>query len=120
MSKIFCLCNNTKRDLAEYSTEFVIYYNGHKSVCELNHSGLSTSMEMDSASVIWKISLDYGFQYNTLLPDGNAKTFTELLEQQIYGKGFMLKKEECIKDVSKRLGIGLRNVVKNCRVRVLH
>lgn len=95
------------------SAEFVIWYQGHKTVCDLSHNVPSASMEIEVSSIIWKRTLDYVFQYNTFLSLGDTKVFTHLLEQHMYGKDVILKKEECIIHVSKRLGTrDLRNVAK--------
>lgn len=117
MSKVCRVCNNTKKELGEQTAEFEIWHKGHKSACELNHTGSSASMEMEAALTLWKRSVSYGFRYTTLLSDGDAKTFNYLSEKQIYGKDVILKKEECVNHVSKRLGTGLRNAVKEWKAR---
>lgn len=94
MSEICRLCNTTKKDLGGHSAEFVIWYEGHKPVYDLNRSGSSASMEMKTVSIIWKHSSNYGFRYATLLSDGDAKTAAHLLEQHIYVKDVILKKED--------------------------
>lgn len=44
-------------------------------------------MEVEAARVLWRRSVgDYGLCYTTLLSDGDAKTFTELLKIKPYGR----------------------------------
>ncbi|GFV29067.1 uncharacterized protein TNCV_4949301 [Trichonephila clavipes] len=50
-----------------------------------------------------------------ILSDGDCKTFNYLCEKKVYGPDIVIKKEECINHVSKRLGTALRSTVKDCR-----
>ncbi|GFU39371.1 uncharacterized protein TNCV_1716441 [Trichonephila clavipes] len=56
-----------------------------------------------------------GFRYITVLSDGDCKTFNYLCEKKVYGPDIVIKKEECINHVSKRLGTALRSTSKDCR-----
>lgn len=117
MSKVCRHCSQAKREFGESSAEYSIWYSGHESVCEINHTGSSGSMEMEAAMVLWKRSTSLGFRYTTLLSDGDCKTFNFLSEKKVYGTDIEIKKEECINHVSKRLGTALRNVVKDSRAK---
>ncbi|GFW32912.1 uncharacterized protein TNCV_1774771 [Trichonephila clavipes] len=88
MSKVCRHCSVAKNKLGQSSAEFSIWYEGHRSECDINHLGSSTSMEMEAALTLWKRSTSLGFRYIT---------------------------EECINHVSKRLGTALRSTVKDCR-----
>ncbi|GFV02961.1 uncharacterized protein TNCV_2744241 [Trichonephila clavipes] len=89
MSKVCRHCSVAKNKLGQSSDEFSIWYEGHKSECDINHLGSSTSMEMEAALTLWKRSTSLGFRYIT---------------------------EECINHVSKRLETALTSTVKDCRV----
>lgn len=117
MSKVCRHCEVAKSDFGESSAEYSIWYDGHKSVCDINHAGSSASMEMEAALMLWRRSTLLGFQYSTLLSDGDCKTFNYLREKKVYGDNIEIKKEECINHVSKRLGTALRLVVKESRAR---
>ncbi|GFT04846.1 uncharacterized protein TNCV_2849811 [Trichonephila clavipes] len=60
-------------------------------------------------------STSLGFRYITVLSDGDCKTFNYLCEKKVYGPDIVIKKEECINHVSKRLETALRSTVKDCR-----
>ncbi|GFX92669.1 uncharacterized protein TNCV_4087741 [Trichonephila clavipes] len=112
MSKVCRHCSVAKNKLGQSSAEFSIWYEGHKSECDINHLGSSTSMEMEAALTLWKRSTSLGFRYITVLSDGDCKTFNYLCEKKVYGPDIVIKKEECINHVSKRLGTALRSTVK--------
>ncbi|GFS87743.1 uncharacterized protein TNCV_4213711 [Trichonephila clavipes] len=115
MSKVYRHCSVAKNKLGQSSAEFSIWYEGHKSECDINHLGSSTSMEMEAALTLWKRSTSLGFRYITVLSDGDCKTFNYLCEKKVYGPDIVIKKEECYNHVSKRLGTALRSTVKDCR-----
>lgn len=46
-----------------------------------------------------------------------TKVFTHLQSLNVYRQNTELKKEECINDVSKRLGTALRKQVKVCKAK---
>ncbi|GFV13215.1 uncharacterized protein TNCV_3655351 [Trichonephila clavipes] len=76
----------------------IIYINGNGSYIDL--------MEMITS---------LGFRYMTVLSDGDCKTFNHLCQKKVYGPDIVIKKEECINHVTKRLGTALRSTVKDCR-----
>ncbi|GFX00940.1 uncharacterized protein TNCV_4579061 [Trichonephila clavipes] len=115
MSKVCRHCYVAKNKLGQSSAEFSIWYEGHKSECDINHLGSSTSMEMEAALTLCKRSTSLGFRYITVLSDGDCKTFNYLCGKKVYGPDIVIKKEECINHVSKRLGTALRFTVKYCR-----
>ncbi|GFX97882.1 uncharacterized protein TNCV_4905331 [Trichonephila clavipes] len=82
MSKVCRHCSVTKNKLGQSSAEFSIWYEGHKSECDINHLGSSTSMEMEAALTLWKRSTSLGFRYITVLSDGDCKTFNYLCEKK--------------------------------------
>ncbi|GFX96253.1 uncharacterized protein TNCV_2291411 [Trichonephila clavipes] len=115
MSKVCRHCSVAKNKLGQSNAEFSIWCEVHESECDINHLGSSTSMEMEAALTLWKRSTSLGFRYITVLSDGDCKTFNYLCEKKVYGPDIVIKKEECINHVSKRLGTALRSTVKDCR-----
>ncbi|XP_046679422.1 uncharacterized protein LOC124366865 [Homalodisca vitripennis] len=114
LSKFCRNCASAEHDLGRGSPEFDIWYAGHAIDCDKNYEGSSPGMEVAAAEILWKRSLSYKFRYTTLVSDGDSKVFTHLKDLNIYGED-VLKKEECINHVSKRLGTALRNQVKVCK-----
>ncbi|GFV17469.1 uncharacterized protein TNCV_4323351 [Trichonephila clavipes] len=74
-------------------------WEGHKSECDINHLGSSTSMEMEAALTLWKRSTTLGFRYITVLSDGDCKTFNYLCEKKC-GKAHGSLKEATIKKLT--------------------
>jgi len=49
-----------------------------------------------------------------VLSDDDNKTLHALNENQVYGPSFQITKLECVNHIHKRMGTGLRNLVKTC------
>ncbi|GFV43873.1 uncharacterized protein TNCV_484971 [Trichonephila clavipes] len=99
MSKVCRHCSVAKNKLGQSSSEFSIWYEGHKSECDINHLGSSTSMEMEAALTLWKRSTSLGFHCITVLSDGDCgKAHGSLKEATIkklttyYQKAILRKK----------------------------
>ncbi|GFU43170.1 uncharacterized protein TNCV_3775421 [Trichonephila clavipes] len=85
MCKVCRNCSEAKRELGESSAEYDIWFEDHRNDCDINHSGSSTSMEMEAALIIWEKSQEMGFRYSTLLSDEDCKTFNYLTEKMCIG-----------------------------------
>ncbi|GFU86672.1 uncharacterized protein TNCV_2880921 [Trichonephila clavipes] len=97
MSKRCIECEHAKSGLGENSAEFHLWYEGHISSCAINPIGSSCAMEPEAAALkLWQRSEDNGFQYTTLLSDGDAKTYQYLNTKEVYSPEIKIKKEECI------------------------
>ena len=71
-------------------------------------------METAAAKAILSQSISkYKMQYNVLLSEGDNKTMQELNESCVYGDK-EITKLECVNHIHKRMGTGLRNLVKKC------
>ncbi|GFX34512.1 uncharacterized protein TNCV_3657501 [Trichonephila clavipes] len=80
------------RDLSGDSPDFAIWYEGHKSECQINHTGSSSSMEMEAAAILWQRYIkECNMRYTCILSDGDSKTFQHLMSLNIYGKGTGLR-----------------------------
>lgn len=117
MSKYCAECAYAKADLGEKSAEYDVWYESHKPSCSINHTGSSGAMEMEAAYKIWCRSEKLGFRYTTILSDGDSKTFNYLNDKKVYGSDILIKKEECVNHVSKRLGTALRKAVQDWRAK---
>ncbi len=51
----------------------------------------------------------------TNLLDGDSKSYTALIESNVYADMIEIKKEECINHVSKRMGKAPLNLVDQCK-----
>ncbi|GFU76702.1 uncharacterized protein TNCV_1495981 [Trichonephila clavipes] len=93
LSKYCTECTAAVRDLSGDSPDFAIWYEGHKSECQINHTGSSSSMEMEAAAILWQRSIkECNMRYTCILSDGDSKTFQHLMSLNIYGKGKPIKK----------------------------
>lgn len=113
LSKHCQWCSINSREYDDDDPEFYFIKEGHQ--CEANYSGTSQGMEMTAALTLWRRSEKQGFRYTTLLSDGDAKTFTCLQENKVYGD-VVIEKEECINHVAKRMGTALRNIATKERL----
>ncbi|GFV77881.1 uncharacterized protein TNCV_351 [Trichonephila clavipes] len=114
MIKVCRHCSVAKNKLGESRAEFSILYEEHKSECDINHSGSSTSMEMEERLPYGKDPLHSDF-VTSVFSDGDCKMFSYLCQKKVYGSDIVIKKELCMNHVSKRLGTALRYTVKDCR-----
>ena len=81
--------------------------------CLCNHKGPSSSMETAAAKIIWSRSVTkHKMCYTQVLCDGDNKTVHALNEMQVYGSEITIDKLECVNHIHKRMGTGLRNLVK--------
>lgn len=83
-----CLeCVSTKRDRGEYTAEFSIFFDGHKSECSENYTGSPKAMEMAAAAIISKRSVsNCGMRYVSILSDVDAKTYQYLVKLDDFGR----------------------------------
>jgi len=71
---------------------------------QINYTGSSGGMEVAAALDLWSRSiLEWNSRYTTVLADGDAKTFLELQEAEVYGPDIQITKEESINHVAKRM-----------------
>ena len=106
-------CSYAKRRYGGRDTdEFKAWYATHMNECNRNFDGTSGGMEASAAEQLWERSLERGFRYTTIVADGDAKTYKHLCDRRIYGD-VVLKKEECINHVAKRLGTAMRKLASS-------
>lgn len=78
----------------------------HAPHCDKNYDGTSNGMEVEAAKRIWGRSAETSLHYTTMLSDGDSKAYTAVCELAPYGEK-LIKKEECVNHVSKRLAAAL-------------
>ena len=115
LSKSCPTCEKNRN--AKSREDFDAWYVQHKESgnCQQNFDGPSTSMETEAAKIIWQRSIElHKMQYINILSDGDNKTLSALNELMPYGENAAIQKLDCINHVHKRLGTGLRNLLKSC------
>ena len=101
-------CTTVGDHMDKTSTDYATWKANH--VCNKNFEGTPGGMDAAIAEILWRRSeRKHGFRYVTVLSDGDAKTFNQLVSLNVYGKDCTITKEECINHVSKRLGTALRS-----------
>ena len=113
ISKTCEICQHSKLD--KTSSEFELWQQNHiqKHECLANFDGPSTSMETAAAKAIWSRSVaTHNLRYTSILCDGDNKTLQTLNELKVYGDSLQISKLECVNHIHKRMGTGLRNLVK--------
>ena len=86
----------------------------HVDVCQKNHDGSASSMEIESARVIFRRSEErYGLRYHRVLCDGDAKTVTALNSVNVYG--VKIEKMDCVNHVTKRMYSGIERLKASLR-----
>lgn len=114
VSKYCRVCEKKKTEVDEQSDEYENWYIDHQPSCQANFEGSSPAMEVEAAERLWRRSEKAGFRYTSVISDGDSKTFDHLVSLKIYGDKVPIEKQECVNHVAKRLGTGLRNLVKDC------
>ena len=82
---------------------------------EKNCDGPSTSMETQAARTLWQRSEKRGLRYTTVLSDGDNKTLSALNELKPYKNVSQIEKIDCVNLVHKRMGAGLRSLLKGSK-----
>lgn len=93
----FCLtCIRKKNSLTP--EEFEIWYDAkHSEECMQNHDGSAGKMEVDGVIEMFHRSEKlHDAKYINYIGDGDSKTFTNLLKENIYGDGSVINKLECV------------------------
>lgn len=120
LSKYCHMCVVTAAQLDASSPEFCIWQNGHRAAgeCGMNYEGSSGAMGMKAAERLWERSVAKNqMRYITVLSDGDAKTHLYLKNKAPYGDVVSIEKEECVNHIAKRMGTGLRKLVKEWKVK---
>ena len=74
-------------------------------------------MEAECAKRCWGRSVDkVKLRYMTMLCDGDSKSYDAVSGAEIYGSQKPITKEDCINDISKRMGTALQKLLSTSKV----
>ena len=93
------------------SQSYEEWMESHSKECSMNHIGPSDSMETEGAVEMFLRSIDTrSLRYATFVGDGDTDCFGNVAEacSKKYGDQYVVKKEECVGHIQKRLGTALR------------
>ena len=113
-----CLFHQKDKESDEYKQR----YDSHKDQCCINHVGSSDAMETQGAKEIFLRSIEkYGLKYVEFVGDGDSGCFGAVREvcEKEYGGEYVVRKEECVGHVQKRMGTGLPEYKRKNRGRKL-
>ena len=118
MSKYCQKCETTGKKMEELGPNaYEVWFREHQPDCKKNFEGSSGMMEVEGARQLWTRSVaQHKLRYTTILSDGDCKTFSKLQNERPYGD-VLVKKEECVNHVSKRMGTALRNLITDNKKR---
>ena len=95
---------------SNFPEEFAAFCAEHEATCSANFSGTSEGMEGSAAIEIWKRSVDRNqLVYSTYVGDGDSSSFKNLYKSDPYKGVELVRKEECLGHVQKRLKKHLKN-----------
>ena len=98
----------------EDSAEFRTWYEAHKPNCDINFTGSSGAMEVQSCVEMFRRSLEkHKIRYTSLLSDGDSKAYNAVVEDAPYGKNKKTEHQECNNHAHKRHGTALRKARKD-------
>ena len=70
-------------------------------------------MEPEGAEILWERSVQKNkLRYTTFVGDGDSSSYRRVAALQQYGPDHLVIKEDCVGHVQKRMGTGLRDIVK--------
>ena len=103
--RVCYLCSKWPEDRKENNPEeYEEYWSTHKLLCTANFSGSSQSMESAAAVEIWKRSIaSHSLVYDTYIGDGDSSSYKNLVKADPYNGISLVRKEECLGHVQKRV-----------------
>lgn len=76
-------------------------------------------MEAEGAKILYQRSVALrGLRYIPFVGDGDSKAYSAVCQANPYGPSVYIPKEECIAHVTKRMGTGLRAILKEYKGKV--
>ena len=103
--RVCYLCSKWPEDRKENNPEeYEEYWSTHRLLCTANFSGSSQSMESAAAVEIWKRSIaSHSLVYDTYIGDGDSSSYKNLVKADPYNGISLVRKEECLGHVQKRV-----------------
>lgn len=78
------------------------------------------SMEAAGAKILYQRSVKLRkLRYIPFIGDSDSKAYTAVKQEQPYGPAAFIPKQECVSHVTKRMGTGLRALVKDYKAKCL-
>ena len=115
---LFCQeCNHHRNDPCD-SEAYRKWKESHNRYCTVNCEGSSGAMEAIGATRIFERSVDTRkLKYTTFVGDGDSSTYHVVSKRmlEIYGERYIVKKEECVGHIQKRMGNALRSFVTDMK-----
>ena len=71
----------------------------------MESSGIQTLYERSEES--------FNLRYNPYIGDGDSSSYSNIDRTRPYGQAFFVEKDECVGHVTKRMGTGLREIIKS-------
>ena len=93
------------------SEQYIKWSNDPKKNCLVNHVGTSDRMETARVLDIFLKSIKkHNLKYTTFVGDGDSGCFAHVKEKllEVFGKRYIIKKEQCQGYIYKRIGTALR------------
>ena len=113
LSRLCELCSIWNEDKQqEQPLEYQSWIKRHKPNCNKNFTGSSQAMEPEAAERIWSRSLERNLVYSVYVGDGDGKGFLQVTSLNPYPL-VVVRKEECLTHVAKRLKKNLKKVKAN-------
>ena len=116
---LFCrTCEIYERKYDKESIQYKTFFENHKFSCSVNHHGSSDSMESEGACDMFLRSIDTrALKYSVFVGDGDTGCFGKVQTKlkHIYGDRYVIRKEECVGHIQKRMGSGLREYKRKKR-----
>ena len=98
-----CQACATHHGMDTSSDEFLDWWEGHQTSCEVNYCGSSSVMESTGSLAIWKRSVSKNkLRYAQMISDGDSKIFKLLSDQLPYGASNLVSKHECVWGMYKK------------------
>jgi len=111
MSRYCQGCTNAKRIKYSNPIKYERLLSNH--ICRNNHAGSAPAMELSGAKNIFQRSIEVNqLRYMEYYGDGDSKSFTSV--ENVYAPD-VVKKQECIGHVQKRVGTRLRELKKKTK-----
>ena len=108
------ICQHIERTFPDRdSEEYQQRMEDHEAICKRNHAGSAKSMEAEGAVILWDRSVQKNkLRYTTFVGDGDSSSYGRVAALEPYGPDYPVVKEDCVGHVQKRMGTGLREVLK--------
>ena len=116
VKSLFCHACQQRSTLDRNSKQYIDWMAVHKKDCCCNFEGSSGEMEVKGAMDIFSRSIESrNLKYTTFVGDGDSGCFGKVQEclKEKYGSSYIIRKEECVGHLQKRIGTALNVLALN-------